>query len=157
MNLRLLDTDHMTILRRGGANALNLQMRLDALPYEEVVTCIVVYEEQMRGWMAEIARMQTGTRFVAPYDSLATTLEIYCAMTVLPFDDRAAQIFDNINVSPCVSEPKTSKSPPSPSHTTPPFSPAIPSTLPKSQTSNIKIGRSKAEKSLPYAAHLSVS
>jgi len=100
MNLRLLDTDHMTILRRGGANALNLQMRLDVLPDEEIVTCIVVYEEQMRGWMAEIARMQTGARFVAPYDSLATTLEIYCAMTVLPFDERAAQLFDELKRQP---------------------------------------------------------
>lgn len=100
MNLRLLDSDHMSILRRGGANALNLQMRLDALPDEEVVTCIVVYEEQMRGWMAEIARMQTGARFVAPYASLATTLEIYCGMIVLPFDDRAAQIFDDLKRQP---------------------------------------------------------
>ncbi len=100
MHLRLLDTDHMTILRRGGANALNLQMRLEALPEEEVVTCIVVYEEQMRGWMAEIARMQTGTRFVAPYDSLATTLEIYCTMTVLSFNEQAAQIFDELKRQP---------------------------------------------------------
>jgi hypothetical protein len=50
----------------------------------------------MRGWMAEIARMQAGTRLIAPYDSLATTLAIYCAMTVLPFDERAAAHFDTL-------------------------------------------------------------
>lgn len=96
MNLRLLDTDHISLLRRGGANALRVEMRLSAVPEEDIVTCVVVYEEQMRGWMAEIARMQTGTRLVVPYDSLATTLAIYCAMRVLPFDDRAAAHFDDL-------------------------------------------------------------
>lgn len=95
MALLLLDTDHMSLLRRGGVNALRLEMRLSAVPEEEVTTCIVVYEEQMRGWMAEIARMQTGTRLIVPYDSFATTLSIYCGMTVLPFDERAAAYFDD--------------------------------------------------------------
>ena len=71
-------------------------MRLSAVPEEEIVTCIVVYEEQMRGWMAEIARIQTGTGFIVPYDSLAITLSIYCAMTALPFDERAATQFDDL-------------------------------------------------------------
>lgn len=96
MPLHLLDTDHMSILRRGGADALRVAMRLSAVPEEEIVTCVVVYEEQMRGWMAEIARMETGTRLIVPYDSLATTLSIYCAMTVLPFDERAATHFDDL-------------------------------------------------------------
>ena len=96
MPLRLLDTDHMSILRRGGADALRVEMRLSAVPEEEIVTCIVVYEEQMRGWMAEIARIQTGTGFIVPYDSLAITLSIYCAMTALPFDERAATQFDDL-------------------------------------------------------------
>lgn len=94
MSLHLLDTDHMSILRRGGAGAMQVATRLSALPEDDVVTCIVVYEEQMRGWMAEIARMQGGTHLIFPYDSLAITLSIYCAMTVLPFDARAAAYFD---------------------------------------------------------------
>ncbi len=44
MNLRLLDTDHMSILRRGGANALRVEMRLSAVSEEEIVTCIIVYD-----------------------------------------------------------------------------------------------------------------
>jgi tRNA(fMet)-specific endonuclease VapC len=96
MPLRLLDTDHMSLLRRGGVNALHLERRLSAVPEEEIVTCIVVYEEQMRGWMAEIARMRTGTRLIVPYDSLATTLSIYCALTVLLFNERAATHFNDL-------------------------------------------------------------
>ena len=96
MKLHLLDTDHISLLRRGGANALPLEMRLAAVPDAEIVTCVVVYEEQMRGWMAEIARMQTGAQFLIPYNSLATTLTIYCALTVLPFEERAATYFDTL-------------------------------------------------------------
>lgn len=96
MSLYLLDTDHMSLLRRGGANALRIEMRLSSVPEEEVVTCVVVYEEQMRGWMAEIARMQAGTQLTSPYASLTTTLSIYCALSVLPFDERAAVIFDDL-------------------------------------------------------------
>ena len=37
--LYLLDTDHMSLLRRGGANTLRLELRLSAVPEESVVTC----------------------------------------------------------------------------------------------------------------------
>jgi len=92
----LLDTDHMTLLRRGGAQAERLVDRLNDVPEELLVTCVVVFEEQMRGWMAQIARMRTGSQFVLPYGSLATTLTIYCAMNVLPFDERASFQFDDL-------------------------------------------------------------
>jgi tRNA(fMet)-specific endonuclease VapC len=94
--MHLLDTDHMSVLRRGGAEALRLQQRLEAVPDEEIVTCIVVYEEQTRGWKAEVARMQSGSQFTLAYDSLATNLSIYCSMTLLPFDARAATVFDQL-------------------------------------------------------------
>ena len=94
--MHLLDTDHMSVLRRGGDAALSLELRLAKVPDEEIVTCIVVYEEQMRGWMAEIARMRTGSQFVLPYDSLEASLAIYCSMTLLPFDSRAAARFDDL-------------------------------------------------------------
>ena len=96
MSLCLLDTDHISLLRRGGANALRIEMRLSAISEEEIVTCIVTFEEQMRGWMAEIARIQTGRQLTMPYEALATTLTIYCVMTVLPFDERGAAIFDDL-------------------------------------------------------------
>jgi tRNA(fMet)-specific endonuclease VapC len=52
----LLDTDHLSLLERGGAESLRLQMRLDPIPAGEIATTIITYEEQMRGWMARIAQ-----------------------------------------------------------------------------------------------------
>lgn len=92
--MHLLDTDHMSVLRRGGAESLRLELRLGELSDEEIVTCIVVYEEQMRGWIAEVARMKSGQQCILPYDSLAINLAVYCAMTLLPFDAPAAARFD---------------------------------------------------------------
>ena len=86
----------MSLLRRGGASALRISMRLGEILEDAVVTCVVVYEEQMRGWMAEIARFQIGTQLMLPYDSLETTLAIYCSMTVLPFDARSAEFYDDL-------------------------------------------------------------
>lgn len=45
----LLDTDHLSILERGGSTALALQMRLGQVPAKQLATTIVNYEEQMRG------------------------------------------------------------------------------------------------------------
>lgn len=64
----------MSSLRRGGPNALHLEHHLLAVPEEAVVTCVVVFEGQMQGWMAQIALMQSGSQLLVPYASLATTL-----------------------------------------------------------------------------------
>lgn len=48
----------------------------------------------MRGWLERAARMQTGEGHVRVYESLANNLNLYCGMTLLPFDARAAVWFD---------------------------------------------------------------
>jgi tRNA(fMet)-specific endonuclease VapC len=95
----LLDTDHMSILERGGADALPLTLRLSRVPDTEIVSCIVVYEEQMRGWLAEGAKARSGSRWTEAYSDLTDNLKIYCAMTLLPFDAVAAARFDMLQKS----------------------------------------------------------
>ena len=51
----VLDTDHMSLLERSGAQgSATLRARLATLQPAEVVTTIISYEEQVRGWMAYI-------------------------------------------------------------------------------------------------------
>ena len=95
----LLDTDHMTILRRGGANALRLSLRISSVPDTEIGSCIVVYEEQMRGWLAEAARVRTAQERIIIYSALASNLSIYCGMTLLPFDEAASAHFDALQAA----------------------------------------------------------
>lgn len=58
----LLDTDHMSLLDRGGLVGSVLQARLQAIPPDDVATTIITYEEQVRGWIARIARLRTDGR-----------------------------------------------------------------------------------------------
>ena len=92
----LLDTDHATLLKYpSGIRRDRLREKLDRLPNEETVAVtIVTIEEQMRGWMASIAKEKTAQRQVPSYRELATLFEFYSQFTIVPFDDRAANQFD---------------------------------------------------------------
>ena len=88
----VLDTDHLSILERGGSASVHLQMRLDNVPLGEVVTTIVTYEEQMRGWLARMPRMQTEAGFVTWYTRLQWHIDAFAPLTILPFNEEAAAI-----------------------------------------------------------------
>ena len=92
----LLDTDHATLLKYdSGILRDRLREKLDRLPREETVAVtIVTVEEQMRGWMACLAKERTSQRQVAPYRELAMLFEFYSQFTIMLFDDRAAIQFD---------------------------------------------------------------
>jgi tRNA(fMet)-specific endonuclease VapC len=68
----VLDTDHMSLLERADVrDSTPLRTRLAALPAAEVATTIISYEEQMRGWMAYLARTRSMTHQVEAYQKLA--------------------------------------------------------------------------------------
>src|SRR4051794_38023784 len=56
----VLDTDLLTILLRGPASdRARLLARLDDAEDEQVAVTIITFEEQMRGWLAAIAKAKT--------------------------------------------------------------------------------------------------
>src|SRR5207244_543162 len=69
------------------------------LPSEEVAASVVSYEEQMRGWLARIARLQGVDRQVAGYRRLERMLEFYCGTLMLPFNEDAADQFQRLWVT----------------------------------------------------------
>mgnify|MGYP003466234634 CR=1 FL=1 len=48
----LFDTDHLTIMDRGGSSAQILLAKLSQVNPLEIATTIVSYEEQTRGWLS---------------------------------------------------------------------------------------------------------
>jgi tRNA(fMet)-specific endonuclease VapC len=59
----ILDTDHFTLLEWGSASAgQRLHERIRALPEGDVVTTIITFEEQTRGWLAFQAQARTSER-----------------------------------------------------------------------------------------------
>jgi tRNA(fMet)-specific endonuclease VapC len=87
----VLDTDHLSLLQQAaGSPAARLRARLDRLDRVQVVTTIVSYEEQMRGWLAYAARGRTVAEIVRAYARLAAHFDGFRAIPILHFDEAAA-------------------------------------------------------------------
>ena len=96
MYLYLMDTDHVSLVDRGGPESARILARITTLPPNSVAVALISYEEQMRGWMAEIARMQSVDRQLDTYSRLDRMREYYCLTPVLPFDTEAVAQFQNL-------------------------------------------------------------
>jgi tRNA(fMet)-specific endonuclease VapC len=94
----LLDTDHVTLLKYpSGQRGARLTERLDALPSdEEVGVTVITIEEQMRGWLASIAKERFAHRQVTPYRELASLFDFFAEYPIALFDDAAASQFDTL-------------------------------------------------------------
>jgi tRNA(fMet)-specific endonuclease VapC len=92
----VLDTDHMSLLEWGGEGSAALRERLADVAPDQVATTIINYEEQMRGWMAYIARAKSMAQRLEAYERLRRHLENYRQVPVLDFDEIAAEEFQRL-------------------------------------------------------------
>ncbi len=92
----IFDTDHLSVLERGGDKAQRLMQRLANVNSTQVAASIISYEEQMRGWLSYIAKAKTVEQQVEPYKQLKQQLTNYCTIPILEFDEQAAQEFQRL-------------------------------------------------------------
>jgi len=92
----VLDTDHISLLDRGGTEGQHIRARLAQVPPDDVTASIVSYEEQIRGWMSVIAQARTAERQVPFYREMERLLRFYCITPLLPFDEKAAVEFERL-------------------------------------------------------------
>jgi tRNA(fMet)-specific endonuclease VapC len=93
----VLDTDHMSVLERREQPAVgHLLRRLAEWPASQVMTTVISYEEQMRGWMAYIAQARSMSHQITAYGRLLSHLENYRRISVLGFDEAAAAEFQRV-------------------------------------------------------------
>lgn len=92
----ILDTDHMSLLEWGGEDSSRLRENLADQDPNEVFTTIISYEEQMRGWMAYIARARSVTQQIESYRRLRNQLENYRQISVLDFEESAGKIYQEL-------------------------------------------------------------
>lgn len=74
----LLDTDHLTLLERGGSEAEPVHEHLACMPPQDVATTIISYEEQTRGWMSYLAKAISTEAQVQVYRRLREHLRTFC-------------------------------------------------------------------------------
>lgn len=89
----VLDTDHNSLLQRGGSKALTLQSRLRLLGADDYGTTIVSYEEQCQGWLDNINRAQTPEARVNAYAQLKSSFRFYLGIAIWDYDTVADTIF----------------------------------------------------------------
>ncbi|WP_449418617.1 type II toxin-antitoxin system VapC family toxin [Phormidium nigroviride] len=93
----LLDTDHLTILERGGQYAQTLVARLSSInPNEVVATTIITYEEQTRGWLSYMGTSRSLEAQVEAYRQLQQHLTNFRNIPVIGFETAAASTFKSL-------------------------------------------------------------
>ncbi len=93
--LLVLDTNHLRELRENSKAGRILQSRIMEMD-ATVITCVVVAEEALSGWMAIIRRFRPGLEQLDGYERLSDCLETLEKLTVLPFDYDSALIFHDL-------------------------------------------------------------
>ncbi len=68
--MHILDTDHLSLIRRNGLDGQRILANLDAHEDIEVATTVITFEEQSRGRLALLGRAKTLDQTVLAYDSL---------------------------------------------------------------------------------------
>ncbi|HMV47504.1 MAG TPA: type II toxin-antitoxin system VapC family toxin [Blastocatellia bacterium] len=94
----ILDTDHISQLESLSTSpeAQRLRFRLAGLKPEEWITTIITFEEQVRGWMAYLAKARLPEQQVKAYSRLKGVLNHYLKITVLEFDEAVAAEFERL-------------------------------------------------------------
>jgi tRNA(fMet)-specific endonuclease VapC len=92
----VLDTDHMSLLEWDNAGAFLLRERLAECDPADVATTIISYEEQVRGWMAYIARARSIDQQVEGYRRLRSHLDNYRQIPILDFDQNSAASYETL-------------------------------------------------------------
>ena len=92
----ILDTDHLSVLDQDTTESVNLGRRLAALPEDEVTVSIITYEEQMRGWLAYVARTNTSERQIEAYRKLHRHIERFCRIPLVDYDKEAVAEYERL-------------------------------------------------------------
>jgi tRNA(fMet)-specific endonuclease VapC len=88
MTLYVLDTDHLSLYRRGHAAVLR---RVEAVPADQLAITVITIEEQLSGWYAQLRQARTPDKVARAYAGLFDVAETIRQIRVLPFPSPAVQ------------------------------------------------------------------
>jgi tRNA(fMet)-specific endonuclease VapC len=91
----VLDTNHYTALTEDTSLGRKAQRRIDASELEVFISIIAV-QEIAQGWLALINRRKSGRDQVHAYSRFQHSIETLNKLTILPFDDAAADVFEGL-------------------------------------------------------------
>lgn len=93
MSLFVLDTDHVTLLRKGHPAVVS---KISVTPHERVSMTIITFEEFVSGWYAQLRQARDAERLSRAYAGLEQTLDFSRRIPVLPFLRAAVDRYFNL-------------------------------------------------------------
>jgi predicted nucleic acid-binding protein len=82
----VLDTDHLSLVQRGGAAGQQILSRMAHLRKDELFVTVISYEEQVKGWFKVLSAAKRREETVFGYLGLQQMSQDYCEIAMLPFD-----------------------------------------------------------------------
>jgi tRNA(fMet)-specific endonuclease VapC len=95
MSLYVLDTDHLTLLRRGHPEVVS---RVAATPLNDLATTVISIEEQFRGWFTQVRKARDAIR-LARLRGLFDVIDMAKRLPVLPFSREAVDRYLDLRKS----------------------------------------------------------
>lgn len=87
MNLYILDTDHLTLLRKGHSEVTR---RVAVIGPDRVAVTIATADEHLTGWYTQLRKARDAEKLVKAYDGLFQVVESLRRIRVLPYTLAAA-------------------------------------------------------------------
>jgi tRNA(fMet)-specific endonuclease VapC len=96
----LFDTDHLGILQhRTSPESQNILRRMQAHTDEDFHVSVISFQEQVLGWNVYLSRAKDSAAIVRAYERFQQILTDFSAAQVLPFDQQAVDLFDQLRAS----------------------------------------------------------
>jgi tRNA(fMet)-specific endonuclease VapC len=94
----ILDTDHLSLIQRGGAAGQQILARMAHLGKDELFVTVVSYEEQVKGWFKVLSAAKCREETAFGYLGLQQMSQDYCTIAMLPFDVPAIEHYEQLRV-----------------------------------------------------------
>lgn len=94
-----LDTDHLSVIERGGIIAQKLVSRLATVSLADIAVTIITYEEQTRGWLGYIAKANSLEDQIIAYRKLEKHIATFSRLQIIGFDNDSASIFRELRAN----------------------------------------------------------
>jgi tRNA(fMet)-specific endonuclease VapC len=95
----IVDTDHLSLIQRGGAEGQCILARFAALHQNELFVTVITYEEQIKGWLKVLSAAKRPEDTAFGYLGLQQTAQDYCKIKMLSFDRASIQQFEQLRSS----------------------------------------------------------
>lgn len=93
----ILDTDCLSRFdREKYLETSRLREHLAKFPASDIFVSIITFEEQMRGWMAYIARCRTKNEQIFAYERLHQFIRNFREIPIVDFDDRSFETLTDL-------------------------------------------------------------